>query len=87
MDWQKEVGDEKTQQEIQHIFSDRIYVFTPAGDVLDLLQDATPLDFAYRVHQIACLPRPHPFVDVDADNRAVGITRVWQGERARLRLA
>jgi GTP pyrophosphokinase len=29
---------------------DRIYVFTPDGDVLDLPTGATPLDFAYHVH-------------------------------------
>lgn len=29
---------------------DRIYVFTPSGDVLDLPQGVTPLDFAYHVH-------------------------------------
>ncbi|MFY7697755.1 MAG: GTP diphosphokinase [Legionella sp.] len=31
-------------------FEDRVYVFTPNGDVLDLPQGVTPLDFAYHVH-------------------------------------
>lgn len=29
---------------------DRIYVFTPDGDVVDMTPGATPIDFAYRVH-------------------------------------
>ena len=29
---------------------DRVYVFTPDGDILDLPQGVTPLDFAYHVH-------------------------------------
>ncbi|MCX6792410.1 MAG: RelA/SpoT family protein [Candidatus Falkowbacteria bacterium] len=32
------------------IFKDRIFVFTPKGDVYDLPSDATPVDFAYSVH-------------------------------------
>lgn len=31
-------------------FSDRIFVFTPKGDVLDLPVDSCPIDFAYAVH-------------------------------------
>ncbi len=33
-----------------HIFQDRIFVFTPQGDVQDLPNGATPVDFAYSVH-------------------------------------
>ncbi len=29
---------------------DRIFVFTPKGNVIDLPEDATPIDFAYSVH-------------------------------------
>ena len=29
---------------------DRVYVFTPDGDLVDMMPGATPVDFAYRVH-------------------------------------
>ncbi|MGR3807131.1 GTP pyrophosphokinase [Pasteurella testudinis DSM 23072] len=32
------------------IFDDRIYVFTPQGDIVDLPVGSTPLDFAYTIH-------------------------------------
>ncbi|MEK7655542.1 MAG: RelA/SpoT family protein [Patescibacteria group bacterium] len=32
------------------VFRDRIFVFTPRGDVLDLPEDSTPVDFAYNIH-------------------------------------
>jgi GTP pyrophosphokinase len=31
-------------------FQDRIFVFTPKGDVIDLPSGSTPVDFAYHVH-------------------------------------
>lgn len=49
MDWQKEVSAPQ-ENLYQKIFEDRVYVFTPNGDVFDLEVGATPLDFAYHVH-------------------------------------
>jgi RelA/SpoT family (p)ppGpp synthetase len=54
MDWQKQVTDPSQLAESlrNDIFQDRVYVFTPAGDVLDFPSGATTLDFAYRVHTL-----------------------------------
>lgn len=34
----------------EDFFSHRIFVFTPLGDVIDLPEGATPIDFAFQVH-------------------------------------
>ncbi len=32
------------------LFSDQVFAFTPNGDIYDFPKDATPVDFAYRIH-------------------------------------
>ena len=58
-DWlQKLVEAQKTvdspQEFLQNLrsdfFGDRVFVFTPKGEVIDLPEGATPIDFAYAVH-------------------------------------
>ncbi|MDX1589496.1 MAG: GTP diphosphokinase [Oleiphilaceae bacterium] len=52
IDWQEELGDLNglVDQLRNDVSSDRVYVFTPEGHVVDLPQGATAVDFAYRVH-------------------------------------
>ena len=33
-----------------HLFADKIFVYTPKGDILDLPKGSMPLDFAYKLH-------------------------------------
>ncbi|KKQ52770.1 MAG: GTP pyrophosphokinase [Parcubacteria group bacterium GW2011_GWD2_38_11] len=52
-EWQNEIGrdDEEFMQSL-HIdfFKNHIFAFTPQGDIIDLPEDATPIDFAYAIH-------------------------------------
>ena len=50
--WQEEVAEsgDLVEELRSQVFDDRVYVFTPKGDVIDLPQGATPLDFAYYIH-------------------------------------
>jgi GTP pyrophosphokinase len=50
--WHKEMATSSGVSEAieTEFLEDRVYVFTPDGDVLDLPQGVTPLDFAYHVH-------------------------------------
>lgn len=50
--WQEEMSDsgEMLEEVRSQVFDDRVYVFTPKGDVVDLPAGSTPLDFAYHIH-------------------------------------
>lgn len=50
--WQEEMADsgELLDEVRSQVFDDRVYVFTPKGEVVDLPAGSTPLDFAYHIH-------------------------------------
>lgn len=57
-DWLKDVttlghaehDDDYLERLKTDFFGDRVFIFTPVGDVIDLPQGATPIDFAYAIH-------------------------------------
>lgn len=52
MEWTQDVEDaqEFVDSMKTDVFKDRVYVFTPNGDIIDLPAGSTPIDFAYHVH-------------------------------------
>lgn len=50
--WQKEVA--RSDEFLEHLhmdfFNNRVFVFTPNGDVIDLPEDSSTIDFAYAIH-------------------------------------
>lgn len=51
-EWQHDLQDNKEfKQSLKiDVFKDRIFIFTPLGEVLDLPDGGTPVDFAYSIH-------------------------------------
>jgi GTP pyrophosphokinase len=52
-EWQNEIGrdDEEFMQSLKiDFFKNHIFAFTPQGDIIDLPEEATPIDFAYAIH-------------------------------------
>lgn len=57
---EKTRGDKEFEEALKiNVYTDRVFVLTPKGDVLDLPEGATPIDFAYKIHS-------------DLGNRCVG---------------
>ena len=52
MEWRSDVNDaaEFVESMRTDVFQDRVYIFTPRGDAIDLPAGSTPIDFAYHVH-------------------------------------
>ena len=52
MEWRQDVEDagEFVDSLKTDVFQDRVYIFTPKGDIYDLPAGSTPIDFAYHVH-------------------------------------
>ena len=53
--WRKEIGSAVDAEEFLEslkidLFKDRIFVLTPTGEVIDLPEGSTPVDFAYHIH-------------------------------------
>lgn len=52
MEWRQDVDDagDFVAAMKSDVFDDRVYVFTPRGDIIDLPAGSTPIDFAFHIH-------------------------------------
>jgi RelA/SpoT family (p)ppGpp synthetase len=52
LQWQEDLaeGTDLVEELRNQVIEDRVYVFTPKGDIVDLPMGSTPLDFAYYIH-------------------------------------
>ncbi|MBL1376881.1 GTP diphosphokinase [Zobellella iuensis] len=70
--WQEDMAESGSlvDELRSQVFEDRVYVFTPKGEVVDMPAGATPLDFAYYIHsQIG-----HRCIGAKIDGRIVPFT-------------
>ena len=50
-DWREELDSEEFLESVKtDVLVDRVFVYTPKGEIKDLPKGATPLDFAFRIH-------------------------------------
>ena len=50
-DWREELDSEEFLESVKvDVLADRVYVYTPKGEIKELPKGATPLDFAFRIH-------------------------------------
>jgi len=50
-EWKQSADNKEYLEQLKlNVFQNRIFVFTPHGDVIDLPECSTPIDFAYHVH-------------------------------------
>ena len=50
-DWREELDSEEFMESVKtDVLVDRVFVYTPKGEIKELPRGATPLDFAFRIH-------------------------------------
>jgi GTP pyrophosphokinase len=83
LEWQQEVGDSREflQNLKVDLFPEKVYVFTPKGEVKSLPRGATPLDLAYAVHTEV----GHHCTGAKVDGRLVPLTyQLKTGEQVQI---
>ena len=82
LEWQKDMSDNREFMSLLKndldLFSESVYCFTPAGDVKNLPNGSTPIDFAYSIHSAV----GNKMVGARANGRLVNIDYIIQnGDR------
>ena len=83
LQWQEDVAESgNLVEEVRsQVFEDRVYVFTPSGEVVDLPSGSSVLDFAYYIHSHV----GHKCIGAKVDGRIVPFTyQVETGQRVEI---